>query len=73
MRSAAAWVGDIRWLKDLMAVIKARADWFERNRVAYVTRTATAIGALGARLAGRLLGSVPAGARRGGLDLPLGA
>ena len=71
----------------LMAVIKAHADWFERGRVAYVTGIATAIGALGSalttspvqahaarvRLAGRLLGSVPAGAWRGGLDFPVGA
>ena len=34
----------------LMAVIKAHADWFERNRVAYVTGIAAAIGALGSAL-----------------------
>jgi len=34
----------------LMALIKAHADWFERNRVAHVTGIATAIGALGSAL-----------------------
>ncbi len=34
----------------LMAVIKAHAEWFERNRVAHVTGIATAIGALGSAL-----------------------
>lgn len=35
----------------LMALLKAHADWFERNRVAHVTGIATAIGALGSALA----------------------
>ncbi len=34
----------------LMAVIKAHAEWFERNRVAHVTGIATAVGALGSAL-----------------------